>query len=66
MRDTAGQPAEPLSEMALPIQETPVLTGKEAQTFLEEIEKPKPLLGEDEVRRLQENFQRFKAISVNL
>lgn len=50
--------------MALPIQETPVLTGKEAKTFLEEIEKPKPLLGEDEVRRLQENFQRFKAISV--
>lgn len=48
--------------MASPIKETPALKGKDAERFLIDLSKAKPI-GEEERRHAKDVFERFKAIA---
>ncbi len=48
--------------MARPIKETPVITGEDAERFLEDIKNPIPESPE-EIAKAKEVYEQFKAIA---
>ncbi len=50
--------------MSLPIKDTPVLTGKDAERFLAEVkENENRAVSKEELERMKKNYEIFKAIS---
>jgi uncharacterized protein YktA (UPF0223 family) len=50
--------------MARPIKETPVLTGKDAIIFMEDMENAKTQkVSIEERKRIMDNYKKFKAIT---
>ncbi|HVU98884.1 MAG TPA: hypothetical protein VHE34_26860 [Puia sp.] len=49
--------------MAKPIKETPILTGKDACNFVNQISNaPKESISQTELERIKANFEKIKAI----
>lgn len=53
--------------MSLPIKDTPVLTGKDAKRFLDELDRNKfTRESKEELDRIHKNYEAFKKLEKNM